>query len=169
MKIRRLLTDFKAFALQGNVLNLAVGVMIGGAFGKIITSLVNDIFTPILGLITGGVRGFSDFSGLFIAMDGQAYESVQAAAEKGVGTLNYGAFITNVIDFFLMAFCIFLFVLLVKKIMPKPKEAPQKVARQCPFCMMEVNEKATRCPHCTSRIDADAVPPGMEADQAQSM
>lgn len=152
MRIRRLINDFKAFALQGNVINLAVGVMIGAAFGKIVTSLVSDIFSPVIGLLTGGI----DFSGLFIAMDGKSYISAQAAAENGVGTLNYGTFITNIIDFLIMAICVFLFVSLIKKMMPKPKETPAPVvSRHCPYCFMTVNDKATRCPHCTSRLELD--------------
>lgn len=153
MRARRLFNSFKAFAMQGNVINLAVGVMIGAAFGKIVTSLVNDIFSPVIGLLTGGI----DFSRLFIAMDGKTYESAQAAAEHGAGTLNYGAFLTNIIDFLIIAFCIFLFVSLIQKIMPKPKEAsPPAVVRHCPFCYMAINNMATRCPHCTSRLETDA-------------
>ena len=152
---RRLFHDFKDFAIKGNVINLAVGVMIGGAFTKIVTSLVNDIFTPILGLVTQKIgRGFSDFSGLFIAMDGKSYDNAAAATANGVGTLNYGAFISNIIDFFLMAFCIFLFVRAIEKVMPKHKEeAPKPAAKKCPYCMMEVVDGASRCPHCTSRLE----------------
>ena len=104
--MKKFFEEFKAFALKGNVLDLAVGVMIGTAFGKITSSLVSDIFMPIIGLITGGL----DFSGLFLALDGKSYPSVQAANDAGVGTLNYGAFITAVVDFVLIALCVFLFV-----------------------------------------------------------
>lgn len=153
--IRRFIKDFKTFAIQGNVINLAVGIMIGGAFGKIVTSLVNDIFMPIIGLLTGGVNsGFASVSGLFIAMDGNTYQSIQEATENNVGTLNYGAFLSNIVDFLLMAFCVFLFVRLVNKLMPKAKEAP-KTSRKCPYCVTDIDEKATRCPHCTSRLDLD--------------
>jgi len=154
--IRKLFKDFKSFAIQGNVINLAVGVMIGGAFGKIVTSLVNDIFMPIIGFLTGGVNSsFASISGLFIAMDGSTYRSAQEAAEHNVGTLNYGAFLSNIIDFLLMAICIFFFVRLVNKMMPKAKEAPKPSVRKCPFCLSDINDKATRCPNCTSRLEAE--------------
>jgi len=154
--IRRFFKDFKSFAMQGNVLNLAVGVMIGGAFGKIVASLVNDIFMPLIGFLTGGVNSsFSSISSLFVAMDGQYYQTAQEAAQNNVGTLNYGAFLSNIVDFFLMAICIYLFVRLVNKLMPKVKETPKPPARKCPYCVTEVNEKATRCPHCTSRLELD--------------
>ena len=150
---RRFWKDFKAFAIQGNVINLAVGVMIGGAFGKIVSSLVNDIFMPVIGFLTGGAdSGVSSISGWFIAMDGKQYQTAQDAAADNVATLNYGAFLTNIIDFFLMALCIYLFVRLINKLMPKPQEAPTLPARTCPYCVMEIDEKATRCPHCTSRL-----------------
>jgi len=145
--MKKFFSDFKAFALKGNVLDLAVGVMIGGAFGKIVSSLVSDLFMPLLGLITGGI----DFSGLFIALDGNSYPSAQAAADLGVGTLNYGAFLTSILDFVLIALCIFLFVRLVAKVMPK-REAPKKEAYLCPYCKSEVSPAATRCPHCTSDL-----------------
>ena len=154
--MRRFLRDFKAFAMQGNVINLAVGVMIGGAFGKIVTSLVNDIFMPIIGFLTGGVNSsFSNISGLFIALDGKTYQTMQEAAENKVGTLNYGAFLSNIVDFLLMALCIFLFVRLVSRLAPKAKETPKPPARKCPFCRMEIDDAATRCPHCTSRLDSE--------------
>lgn len=148
MSFRKLARDFKSFAIQGNVMDLAVGVMIGGAFSKIVTSLVSDIFTPLLGLITGGV----DFSGMFIALDGNRYSSAQAAAEKGVGTLNYGQFLTSVIDFFLIALCIFAVVRLMNKLMPK-KEKPKEHTRQCPYCKGELHIEASRCPNCTSYLE----------------
>ncbi|GHU82467.1 large-conductance mechanosensitive channel [Clostridia bacterium] len=145
MKIKKLLVDFKTFALQGNVLNLAVGVMVGGAFGKIVTSLVNDIFMPLIGLLTGGI----DLGGLFLALDGKAYPTIQAAADAGVGTLNYGSFLSGVIDFLLIAACVFLFVRLVNRVVPqKPTEPPRK----CPYCQSEIDPAATRCPHCTSAL-----------------
>ncbi len=151
--MKKFFRDFKSFAMQGNVMNLAVGVMIGGAFGKIVSSLVNDIFTPLLGLITGGV----DFGGLFIALDGKAYPSIKAAADQGVGTLNYGMFITSVIDFILIALCVFIFVELISKVMPKKPEAPKAELHLCPFCLKEIDPRATRCPSCTSLLNEEAV------------
>lgn len=150
--MKKFLSDFKAFAAQGNVLNLAVGVMIGGAFGKIVTSLVNDIFTPILGLITGGIN----FSGLFIALDGKRYASIQDAVDNGVGTLNYGAFLTNIFDFFLIALCVFMFVRLLGKVFPKKPGPPEPKPRRCPYCLSEINAEAARCPHCTSVLVPEA-------------
>ena len=145
--MKKFLSEFKAFAMRGNVVDMAVGVVIGGAFGSITTSLVNDIFMPLLGLITGGVN----FGGLFIALDGQQYASIEAANAAGVGTLNYGAFIQYVINFILLAFCMFLVIRVMNR-MKKPEPAPVK-PRVCPFCKSEIAKDATRCPHCTSMLE----------------
>ena len=148
--MKKFFEEFKAFAMRGNVVDMAVGVVIGGAFGSITTSLVNDIFMPLLGIITGGVN----FGGLFYALDGNHYASIEAATEAGVGTLNYGAFIQYVINFILIAFCMFLVVRLMNKLKkPEPPKAPAKPLRICPFCKSEIAEDATRCPHCTSMLD----------------
>lgn len=147
------LTDFKSFALRGNVLDLAVGVIIGGAFGKIVSSLVSDIFMPLIGIITGGV----DISSAFIALDGRQYANVETAIASGAPTLHYGAFLQNIIDFLLVAFCIFVFTRYVGKLARRKKEAHAKLSPACPFCKMEVAEGATRCPHCTSRINGGGV------------
>jgi len=142
--------EFKEFAFKGNVIDMAVGVMIGGAFGKIVTSVVNDLFTPILSLITGQLN----FENLFWAMDGGTYATVEAAKEAGAATLNYGLFLSTVLDFLLMAFCVFLFVKFINRMRrhkeePAAPEAPKPV---CPFCRTEIDPEATRCPHCTSEI-----------------
>ena len=147
--MKKFFEDFKAFAMRGNVVDMAVGVIIGGAFGKITTSLVNDIFMPLLGIVTGGVN----FGGLFYALDGNHYASVEAAAEAGVGTLNYGAFIQYIIDFVLVAFCMFLVIKLMNSMKKKEEEAPAKEPRLCPYCRMEIADDATRCGHCTSMLD----------------
>ena len=148
--MKKFLNEFKAFAMRGNVVDMAVGVVIGGAFGSITTSLVNDIFMPLLGVITGGIN----FGGLFYALDGQKYASIEAAKEAGVGTLNYGAFIQYVINFILIAFCMFLVVRLMNKLKkPEPAPAPEKPKRICPFCKSEIADDATRCPHCTSMLN----------------
>ena len=147
--MKKFFQDFKVFALRGNVLDLAVGVIIGGAFGKIVSSLVNDLLMPLIGLILGGVN----LSGAFYALDGKTYGSIAEATEKGVGTLNYGLFIQSVIDFLLVALCIFFFLRAIAKILPKKKEeAPAPDPRQCPFCFQPVHDKASRCPHCTSQL-----------------
>jgi large conductance mechanosensitive channel len=133
--------EFKEFAFKGNVIDLAVGVMIGAAFGKIVTSLVSDIFTPILSLITGRI----DLSKL----------AVKFGEGDAAASLNYGMFIQSVIDFLLMALCIFLFVKLITKL-KKPEPIVEKPApRKCPFCMGEIDKEATRCPHCTSQLRAE--------------
>ena len=148
--MKKFLEEFKAFAMRGNVVDMAVGVVIGGAFGSITTSLVNDIFMPLLGVITGGIN----FGGLFYALDGQKYASIEAAKEAGVGTLNYGAFIQYVINFILIAFCMFIVVRLMNKLKkPEPAPAPEKPKRICPFCKSEIADDATRCPHCTSMLN----------------
>lgn len=145
--MKKFFKDFKSFVLRGNILDLAVGVMIGGAFGSIVTSLVNDILMPVIGLITGGVN----LTGLFLALDLQAYPTIDAAKAAGVGTLNYGIFLQAVISFLIMAFCVFLIVRLMAKMMPKKVE-PKKEERKCRFCRMTIDEEATRCSHCTSEL-----------------
>ena len=147
--MKKFMEEFKAFAMRGNVIDMAIGVVIGGAFGKITTSLVNDIFMPLLGILTGGVN----FGGLFYALDGNQYASIEAAAEAGVGTLNYGVFLQNIVDFLLIAFCMFLVIKFMAKMKkPEPAPAPAKAPRLCPFCRQEVADDATRCPHCTSEL-----------------
>lgn len=146
--VKKFIEEFKAFALKGNVLDMAVGVMIGGAFAKIVSSMVSDLFMPLIGLITGGIN----LGGLFFALDGNAYASMDAAKAAGVGTLNYGVFLQTVIDFLLMALCVFAFVKLVGRVMPK--KAPKPAPHLCPYCQSEISEKATRCPHCTSQLPA---------------
>ena len=150
--MKKFVDEFKAFALKGNVMDIAVGVIIGGAFGKIVTSLVNDVFMPILSLVTGGMN----VSSLFVQLGKSdvAYETVEAAKEAGVATLNYGLFIQTVIDFLLMALCIFLFVKAISKLRKKQEEAPAPVVRKCDFCLQPVADEATRCPHCTSELPA---------------
>ncbi|MEG1547823.1 MAG: large conductance mechanosensitive channel protein MscL [Clostridia bacterium] len=142
--------QFKEFAFKGNVIDMAVGVMIGGAFSKIVTSLVNDVFMPAIGIITGPLS----FEQYFIALDGNTYASLAEAKAAGAACITYGAFLSNIIDFFLMAICVFMFVKLINKLRTvKTKEQEKPIAdekRICPFCMSEVNEKATRCPYCTS-------------------
>lgn len=146
--MKRFLKEFKEFAVKGNVIDMAVGVIIGGAFGKIVSSLVGDVFMPLIGLLTGGFN----ISGAFVALDGNHYATVEAAAEAGAATLNYGAFIQSVIDFLIIALCIFLFVKLVNKLHRKEEAVPAPQPRLCPFCRQPVADDATRCPHCTSEL-----------------
>ena len=150
--MKKFFEEFKAFAMRGNVVDMAIGVIIGGAFGKITTSLVNDIFMPLLGLLTGGVN----FGGLCYALDGNKYTTIEAAAEAGVGTINYVAFIQYIIDFVLVAFCMFIVIKLMngmKKKEAEPAPAPAKEPRLCPYCRMEIADDATRCGHCTSSLN----------------
>ena len=146
--MKKFFDEFKKFCTKGNILELATGVMIGGAFTTIVNSLVNDMLMPVIGLVTGGVN----LSGLFIALDGQQYVSIDAAKEAGVGTLNYGAFIQNIINFLIIAFCVFLFVKAMTKLMPKKEAAPAKPARLCPYCKQLVHDEAVKCQHCASDI-----------------
>ena len=141
--------EFKKFALKGNMMDLAVGVIIGGAFNSIISSLVNDVFMPVISLFTGKI----DFTNLFIALDGGSYVSAEAAAAAGVGTINYGLFIQNIVNFILTAFCMFLVIRAMNKVYKKPEPAPEKPKRICPFCKSEIADDATRCPHCTSMLE----------------
>ncbi len=141
--------DFMAFAMKGNVMDLAVGVMIGGAFGKIVSSLVSDIIMPLIGLLTGGI----DLTGGFIALDGRVYATLDAAREAGAATLNYGVFLQTVIDFVIIALCIFVFLRIIGNLAKKKEEVKEeRVTPTCPHCKMEVKEGATRCPHCTSTL-----------------
>ena len=148
--MKKFLKEFKAFAVRGNVMDMAVGVMVGGAFSKIITSLVNDMFMPLIGLLLGGFN----LSGAFLALDLQSYPSIEAAQAAGVGTLCYGQFLQTVIDFLITALCIFLVIKLVSLLHHKKKEeaAAAPAPRLCPFCKTEIHKEATRCPHCTCQL-----------------
>ena len=144
--------EFREFATKGNVIDLSIGVIIGGAFGKIVTSLVNDIIMPLISLITGKVTGKVDFANLFISLDGTNYKTLAVAAENGAATLNYGLFISVLIDFFIIAFSIFLVIRQINKFRPQPAPA-EPTTKECPYCMSNISLKATRCPYCTSELD----------------
>jgi large conductance mechanosensitive channel len=137
--------EFKEFAIRGNVIDLTIGIIIGGAFGKIITSLVNDIIMPPIGLLLGKV----DFSTLFINLTGKSYATLAAAREAGAATINYGLFLNTVIDFIIVAFVIFLLVRQINR-MKKPAQTVAATAKECPFCCSIIPLKASRCPNCTS-------------------
>lgn len=142
--------DFKKFIMRGNVVDMAVGVIIGGAFGKIVTSLVNDMIMPPIGLLLGKV----DFTNLFISLNGQTYASLAEAQKAGVPTLNYGLFINTVINFLIVAFVVFL-VIKQLAIFQRPAPAPAPPAtKDCKFCFQPISIKAVRCPHCTSELAA---------------
>lgn len=143
-----MLQEFKTFIMRGNVLDLAVGVIIGAAFGKIVNSAVNDLIMPVVGLVMGKV----DFSNLFISLGSGSYGTVAAAKEAGVPTLNYGIFINTSIDFLIMALVIFMIIKAANKVRKDEESAPAPPARECPFCKSELHDGATRCPHCTSQL-----------------
>jgi large conductance mechanosensitive channel len=146
--------DFKAFAMRGNVVDMAVGIIIGGAFGTIVKSLVEDVIMPPIGLLLGNM----DFSELFVVLrQGTApgpYATVAAAKEAGAVTLNYGMFITNVVSFLIVAFAVFLLVRVVVKLQHPEPAAPAAAMKTCQYCQSSIPAKATRCPSCTSQLAA---------------
>ena len=142
-----MLKEFKDFALRGNVIDLAVGVIIGGAFGKIITSFVSDILMPPFGLLLGKV----DFSNLFFSLTGAKYKTLEAAKAAGAPTINYGLFLNNIIDFVIVAFVIFLVIRTINR-MHKPAPAAEPTTKPCPYCITDIPIAATRCPNCTSQL-----------------
>jgi large conductance mechanosensitive channel len=142
-----MLKEFKEFAMKGNVLDMAVGIIIGAAFGKIITSFVADILMPPLGLLLGKM----DFSGLFINLSGVDYPTLKAAQDAKAATINYGIFINTVIDFLIVALAVFLLVRQVNKL--KRQQPPATLnTKDCPFCASAIPVAASRCPHCTSQL-----------------
>lgn len=145
----KLFKEFKEFAVKGNVIDLAVGVIIGGAFGKIVTSLVNDVIMPLLSFVTRS--GALSFENLFIALDGNKYETLAAAQEAGASTFNYGMFLTNVLDFLIIAFVIFIFIKQINRFKKKPEPAPV-TTKECPYCRTSIHKDAVRCPNCTSEL-----------------
>ena len=144
--------DFKAFVMRGNVVDLAVAVIIGGAFGAIVTSFVNDILMPPLGLLLGRVN----FADLFVSLRGDAYPTLAAAKAAGAPTLNYGIFINAVINFLIVAFAVFLLVRQVSRLTTKPAPAAAPTTKECPYCVSTIPLRARRCPQCTSELPATA-------------
>jgi len=142
-----MLKEFKDFAMRGNVLDMAIGVIIGGAFGKIVSSLVSDVLMPPIGLLLGKV----DFSSLFLNLSGTPQPSLTAAKAAGVPTINYGVFLQATFDFIIIAFVIFI---LVKQVNRLKKPAPTAVptTKDCPHCLSTIPLKATKCAHCTSNV-----------------
>jgi len=148
-----MLKEFKEFAIKGNAVDMAVGIIIGAAFGGIITSLVKDIIMPPVSLLTGGLDFSNKFMVLKDAPGGAIYNTPADALKAGAITWNYGNFITLIINFLVVAFCIFLIVRSLNRMKnPQPSAAP--VSKDCPFCQMTISIKATRCPHCTSEFAA---------------
>ncbi len=144
-----MLREFKEFATRGNVLDLAIAVVIGAAFGKIVTSFVNDVLMPPVGLVFGRI----DFSNLFINLSSQPYATLREAKAAGAPTVNYGVFLQTVIDFVIVAFVVFLLVRQINRL-KRPAVAAAPTTRECPHCLSAIPLKATRCAHCTSDLVA---------------
>jgi len=141
-----MLKEFKEFAMRGNVVDLAVGIIMGAAFSQIVNSIVNDIIMPPIGLLLGKI----DFSNLFINLSGVPYTSLKAAKDAGAATINYGLFLNTVINFIIVAFVMFLLVKQINRLKRQQETAP--AVKECPYCLSSIPLKATRCPHCTSQL-----------------
>lgn len=147
--------EFKKFAFQGNIVDLSIGVIIGAAFSKIITSFSNDIIVPIINLLTNNIN----LENLFIALDGKNYATIELAKEANAPILYYGNFLTTVTDFFITAICIFIAIQLLQKLKFKKHTQEEQIqavtTKDCPFCKTSIHLDATRCPHCTSVLEGD--------------
>jgi large conductance mechanosensitive channel len=141
-----MLKEFKAFAMRGNVADMAVGIVVGGAFGKIVSSLVNDILMPPIGLLMGRV----DFSTLFIDLSGKGYKTLGAAKTAGAATISYGLFINSILDFVIVAFAMFLLIRQVNRLQAQPEATP--TTKPCPYCLSSIAIAARRCAFCTSEL-----------------
>ena len=147
------LKEFREFAVRGNVVDMAVGIIIGAAFGKIVSSFVSDLLMPPLGLLLGKV----DFTNLFVTLSAGSYPTLAAAKEAGAATMNYGLFLNTVVDFAFVAFAVFLLIKQVNRVRrPAPVPAPP-ATKDCPYCVSAIPVKATRCPACTSNLDVARV------------
>jgi large conductance mechanosensitive channel len=146
-----MLKEFKEFAMRGNVMDMAVGIIIGAAFGKIVSSLVKDVIMPPIGKLMGGV----DFTNLFVSLTDQKFATLAAAQKAGAATINYGVFINTVLDFIIVAFAIFMVIRGMNQLKRKEEEAPaEPTTNDCPYCLSTIPIKATRCGHCTSEVTA---------------
>ena len=146
-----MLKEFKEFTMRGNVLDMAIGIVIGVAFGKIVTSFVNDVVMPPIGLLLGKV----DFSNLFIDLSGKSYATLAEAKAAGAATIKYGLFLNTVVDFVVVAFVIFLLIQQINRMKRQPEAAPAApTTKECPYCLSSIAIKATRCSYCTSDVKA---------------
>ncbi len=141
--------EFREFVMRGNLLDMAIGIVLGVAFGAIIASLVNDVIMPPIGLLLGSVN----FSNLFISLNGQTYPSLDAAKAAGAPTINYGVFINTLINFLIVAFVLFLIIRAINQMRRKQESAAIPTAKECPYCHTQIPIPATRCPHCTSQLE----------------
>ncbi len=156
----RVLKEFKEFAMRGNVVDMAVGIIVGGAFGTIVKSLVSDILMPPFGLLLGGI----DFSNFFVVLKhgtpAGPYAALADARTAGAVTINYGVFVDNIISFLIVAIAVFMLIKGLNKLQREVDEAPpEPTTRQCPFCVSTISIQATRCPYCTSDLTAPGTPP----------
>jgi large conductance mechanosensitive channel len=146
-----MLREFKEFAMRGNVIDMAVGVIIGAAFGKIVTSFTNDMLMPPIGLMLGKV----DFSNLYLNLSGAPYPSLAEAKKAGAATINYGVFFNTVLDFVIVAFVLFLLIRQINRLLaPAPPPPGEPSQKECPYCLSTIPTKATRCAHCTSQLSS---------------
>ena len=144
-----MLQEFKEFAMRGNVMDMAIGVVLGGAFGKIVSSFVGDVIMPVLGKFTGGI----DFTQLYVNLTGQSYDTLSAAEEAGAAVMKYGAFLQTVFDFLIIAFAVFMVVKGINAAKREEEAAPaEPTTKKCPRCYSEIDINATRCPFCTTDI-----------------
>lgn len=141
--------EFRDFAVKGNVLDMAVGIIIGAAFGKIVTSLVEDVIMPPIGLLLGKV----DFANLYINLSGQQWESLDAAKKAGASVIRYGVFLNQTISFVIVAFAVFLLVKAVNRLRQQEETVEEATEKLCPYCQTDIPIAASRCPHCTSQLD----------------
>ena len=153
-----MLKEFKAFISRGSVVDFAVGIVVGAAFGRIVTSLVNDIIMPPIGLLLGGVP----FASLFIPLNGQHYNSLGEAQAANAPTINYGLFLNNIVDFLIVAVAVFVMVRALQRLLPPPAS---EETRACPHCLSKIPKGATRCAHCTSKIEAEVEEEKAEAKE----
>jgi large conductance mechanosensitive channel len=145
-----MLKEFKEFAMRGNVLDMAIGIILGAAFGRIVTSFVSDVIMPPIGVLLGHV----DFSSLYLNISGKSYPTLAAAKAAGAATINYGLFINTLIDFLIVAFVIFLFVRQINRWTRRPEAPAAPTTKDCPFCLSTIPLKAVRCAHCTAELKA---------------
>jgi len=144
-----MMKEFKEFVMRGNVVDMAVGIIIGAAFGKIVSSLVSDILLPPIGLLLGKV----DFSNLFVNLSGKSYATLAEAKAVGAATISYGIFINHIIDFTIVALAVFMLVRQINKLKRKPEAVPaEPTTKECPYCLSKISLKAIRCPYCTSEL-----------------